>query len=60
MHAIENEGVVKNALNSDECREGRFRLAPQNEVLPSWIRRGNPVELDSPGEMLLVSPQLKL
>ncbi|KAF9532578.1 S-adenosyl-L-methionine-dependent methyltransferase [Crepidotus variabilis] len=50
VHAIENEGVIKNALNSDECRDGRFRLAPQNEVLPSWPRRGQLNVLDSPGD----------
>jgi len=50
VHAIENEGVVRNILNSEECKSGRFRLAPQNEVLASWPRRGSPEELDSPGD----------
>jgi len=52
VHAIENEGVVRNILNSEECKIGRFRLAPQNEVLATWPRRGSPEELDSPGESL--------
>ena len=37
---MENEEVVKHVLNSEECKLGRFRLAPRNEVLPSWPRRG--------------------
>lgn len=52
VHAIENEGVVRNILNSEECKIGKFRLAPQNEVLATWPRRGSPEELDSPGESL--------
>lgn len=54
VHAIENEGVVKNALLSDESRDGRFCLAPQNEVLPSWPRRGQTSELDSLGEVIVI------
>jgi len=50
IHAIENEGVVKHVLTSEECELGNFRLAPQNEVLPSWSRRGLPEELDSLGK----------
>jgi 25S rRNA (cytosine2278-C5)-methyltransferase len=48
VHAIENERVVKEALKTDECLAGRFRLAPQNMVLPSWPRRGLPEEMDGP------------
>lgn len=58
IHAIENEGVVKHVLTSEECELGNFRLAPQNEVLPSWSRRGLPEELDSLGN-LFFSPLSK-
>ena len=49
IHATENEHVVRDALNSDEAKGARFQLAPQNEVLPEWVRRGFPDEMDSPG-----------
>ena len=49
IHAIENEGVVKHVLASEECQLGNFRLAPRNEVLPSWPRRGLAEEFDSLG-----------
>ncbi|KAF8969257.1 S-adenosyl-L-methionine-dependent methyltransferase [Flammula alnicola] len=48
IHATENERVVGNALDSEEAKSGSFRLAPQNEVLPTWPRRGYPDELNSP------------
>jgi putative methyltransferase len=51
-HATENERVVRNALNSEEAQVGKFKLAPQNEVLPTWPRRGYPEEMDSPGDAL--------
>ncbi|KAM6504259.1 S-adenosyl-L-methionine-dependent methyltransferase [Amanita muscaria] len=41
VHAIENEQVVQVALNSNEAKDGNFILAPQNEVLPTWQRRGS-------------------
>lgn len=50
IHATENERVVRNALNSEEAQVGKFKLAPQNEVLPTWPRRGYPEEMDSPGD----------
>jgi 16S rRNA C967 or C1407 C5-methylase (RsmB/RsmF family) len=40
IHAIENEHVVQAALDSKEVKGGYFTLAPQNEVLPTWQRRG--------------------
>jgi len=40
IHAIENEHVVQTALDSKEAKGGKFTLAPQNEVLPTWQRRG--------------------
>ncbi|KAI0087310.1 S-adenosyl-L-methionine-dependent methyltransferase [Irpex rosettiformis] len=50
VHAIENENVVKEALKTEECNAGPFRLAPRNMVLPTWPRRGLPEEMDSPDE----------
>lgn len=50
IHAIENERVVCEALRSDEAGRRNFKLAPPEEVLPSWHRRGLPDELESPGE----------
>lgn len=50
VHATENEHVVRNALRSDECSTGRFRLAPPEEVLPSWKRRGIQEEMDHPND----------
>lgn len=49
VHAIENEHVVREALKTEECQAARFRLAPRNQVLPAWPRRGIPEEMDSPG-----------
>ncbi|KAF8802546.1 S-adenosyl-L-methionine-dependent methyltransferase [Phlegmacium glaucopus] len=50
IHATENEHVVRDALNSDEAKSAIFLLAPQNEVLPEWVRRGYPDEMDSPDQ----------
>jgi putative methyltransferase len=50
IHAIENEHVVRAALKSEEARTGNFKLAAQDEVLPTWHRRGLPEELDNPGD----------
>jgi len=47
IHAIENEGVVKRVLASEECKLANFRLAPRNGVLPFWPRRGLPEEFES-------------
>ena len=49
IHATENEHVVKEALQADECRAGNFRLAPRSMTLPSWHRRGIPDEIEPPG-----------
>jgi putative methyltransferase len=49
IHAIENEAVVRDSLNSDEAATGRFSLAPSNQVLPQWHRRGLADVLESPG-----------
>ncbi|KAG1747086.1 S-adenosyl-L-methionine-dependent methyltransferase [Suillus paluster] len=40
IHASENEHVVSRALQSDEAKSGSFKLAPRNDVLPKWNRRG--------------------
>ncbi|KAI0784165.1 S-adenosyl-L-methionine-dependent methyltransferase [Abortiporus biennis] len=50
IHATENEHVVQQALKSDEANEGHFELAPSEQVLPSWKRRGYPDEMDSPSD----------
>ncbi|KAG1734159.1 S-adenosyl-L-methionine-dependent methyltransferase [Suillus lakei] len=41
IHATENEHVVGYALQSDEAKSSGFKLAPRNDVLPTWNRRGN-------------------
>lgn len=48
VHATENEGVVGAALLSDEAKAGPFCLAPREEVLPMWHRRGVPEEMAVP------------
>ncbi|GLB40515.1 putative class I-like SAM-binding methyltransferase superfamily, RsmB NOP family protein [Lyophyllum shimeji] len=50
VHAIENEHVVRESLNSDEAKAGLFSLASPNEVLPQWHRRGLPDELEHPSQ----------
>ncbi|KAG5651744.1 hypothetical protein H0H81_007597 [Sphagnurus paluster] len=52
VHAIENEHVVRETLNSDEARAAPFSLASPKEVLPQWPRRGLPDELEDPSEAL--------
>ncbi|KAH6909037.1 williams-Beuren syndrome critical region protein 20 copy A [Coprinopsis sp. MPI-PUGE-AT-0042] len=47
IHAAENEHVVRAALESDEAKAGPFSLAPRNEVIPLWRRRGLPEEMNS-------------
>ena len=49
IHAIENEHVVQEAINSAEARKGAFKLASPDMVLPSWHRRGLPDKLSNPG-----------
>ncbi|KAF5367132.1 hypothetical protein D9758_003992 [Tetrapyrgos nigripes] len=48
IHAIEDEHVVREVLKSDEALSGPFRLAPAEQVLPQWTRRGLPDEMDDP------------
>ncbi|ESK92331.1 nucleus protein [Moniliophthora roreri MCA 2997] len=48
IHATENEHVVCAALKSDEALAKNFTLAPRNDVLPKWSRRGIPEEMDKP------------
>lgn len=50
IHAAENEHVVRDALQSEECLSGRFDLASPGDVLPAWKRRGIPEEMNNPGE----------
>ncbi|KAJ2922867.1 hypothetical protein H1R20_g14247, partial [Candolleomyces eurysporus] len=47
IHSIENEHVVRDALESTEANENSFALAPRNEALPSWPRRGLSDEMAS-------------
>lgn len=49
IHATENEHVVSQALKSEEATSGPFTLAPRQEVLPLWQRRGLEEEMDFPG-----------
>lgn len=49
IHSIENEHVVRDALTSPEARENSFVLAPRNEALPNWPRRGLSDEMASNG-----------
>lgn len=48
VHVTENEGVVSSALRSAEATE--FVLAKQDDVLPSWPRRGLQSSLNLNGE----------
>ena len=41
IHAQENENVVIRALETDEAKEHGWRLAPRNQVIPSWPVRGD-------------------
>ncbi|EKM58071.1 uncharacterized protein PHACADRAFT_139688 [Phanerochaete carnosa HHB-10118-sp] len=50
VHAAENEHVVREALRTQECKAGKFRLAPRSMVLPTWQRRGLPEEMDTPDD----------
>ncbi|KIP08058.1 hypothetical protein PHLGIDRAFT_70105 [Phlebiopsis gigantea 11061_1 CR5-6] len=50
VHATENEHVVREALKTEECKAGKFRLAPRELVLPTWSRRGLSDELDNPDD----------
>ena len=49
VHAIENEHVVRQALQTEEAAKAGFRLARREDVLPGWQRRGMPEEMDDPG-----------
>ncbi|KAI5998737.1 S-adenosyl-L-methionine-dependent methyltransferase [Pisolithus albus] len=40
IHAVENEQVVSQALNSEEATHSGFKLAPRAQALPAWHRRG--------------------
>lgn len=48
IHAIENEQVVRQALVSSEAQIHSFRLAPPDQVLTGWRRRGLESEMDDP------------
>ncbi|KAF9064180.1 S-adenosyl-L-methionine-dependent methyltransferase [Rhodocollybia butyracea] len=52
IYAIEDEHVVRSALKSDEALSANFELAPPNEVLPQWKRRGYPNEMDDPSHAI--------
>ncbi|PIL35750.1 hypothetical protein GSI_02480 [Ganoderma sinense ZZ0214-1] len=46
VHATENEHVVRQALKTEEAINGKFKLAPKQDVLPTWHRRGIPEQVD--------------
>ncbi|KAH9928696.1 S-adenosyl-L-methionine-dependent methyltransferase [Fomitopsis serialis] len=50
IHAIENERVVRQSLETPEALDGHFVLAPQADVLPTWHRRGLTEEMSSPDD----------
>ena len=50
VHALENEHVVQAVLDTEEAKVGKFTLAPQNEVLPTWQRRGLDGQLSDNGK----------
>ncbi|KAF8896221.1 S-adenosyl-L-methionine-dependent methyltransferase [Infundibulicybe gibba] len=54
VHPTENEHVVQSALSSDEAKLRNFFLAPQNEVLPQWPRRGLKEELEAGDSSCLI------
>ncbi|KAG2063930.1 williams-Beuren syndrome critical region protein 20 copy A [Suillus decipiens] len=45
IHATENEHVISHALQSEEAESSHFKLAPRNDVLPAWNRRGQAEEM---------------
>ncbi|KAG6333686.1 hypothetical protein ID866_5404 [Astraeus odoratus] len=50
IHAIENEQVVSQALKTEEAVRSRFKLAPREQVLPTWHRRGYPECMENTDE----------
>lgn len=60
IHAIEDEHVVRAALQSAEAFSASFKLASPSEVLPQWKRRGYPEEMDDPGVSNLAYTSLNL
>ena len=48
-HAQENESVVRQAIESEEAANGPLILAPRDQVLPLWKRRGLPDFLANSG-----------
>ncbi|KAF8624546.1 hypothetical protein AX15_005849 [Amanita polypyramis BW_CC] len=48
IHAIENEHVIQAAMDTEEAKVGKFTLAPRDEVLPTWQRRGIDEQLSYP------------
>lgn len=57
VYPEENEQVVQAALRSTEAAAGEFRLAPRAEVLPAWLRRGQPGILEDAGGCYAMSYQ---
>jgi putative methyltransferase len=50
IHATGNEHVASHALQSDEAKSNHFKLAPRNDVLPTWNRRGEAAEMKGTGK----------
>jgi len=53
VHAVENEGVVRQACATQVAKDGGFVLASRNDVLPTWPRRGLASELASDADGLI-------
>jgi hypothetical protein len=54
-----SQHVVREALKSAESQAGNFKLAPRQDVLPTWPRRGQPGEMDDPGPSTFTLHSLK-
>ncbi|KAI6165710.1 S-adenosyl-L-methionine-dependent methyltransferase [Pisolithus thermaeus] len=46
IHAVENEQVVRQALDSEEATKSGFELVPRAQALPAWHRRGREEDMD--------------
>ncbi|WWC71579.1 uncharacterized protein I206_105537 [Kwoniella pini CBS 10737] len=51
IHAEEDERVVYSALQSKIAKDKGWKLAPREQVIPTWERRGRPEELGGDEEM---------
>ncbi|KAE9408389.1 S-adenosyl-L-methionine-dependent methyltransferase [Gymnopus androsaceus JB14] len=56
IHAIEDEHVVRAALESAEALSANFNLAPPSQVLPQWKGRGYANEMHDPTSVVRCLP----